>query len=355
MGGLRTLLALGVVIAHAGSKWGPTGGYAAVETFFVISGFYMALIYGKYGTPGSFFLSRALRLYPTYFVALVIALAYYSFADIAGHQVEFLQRISGEIAPIKSRLHLVFVGFTNLSILFSEWLWFLPRHDNAYLILPPIWTVSLELMFYLLCPLLLKLQTRWLIVLALAGIAARMAAYELGASSSLWTDTFFPFELSFFIAGTLAFRAYSRDRYFRSRAVAIVPYIAVAVTPLLTALQPLSPVYGLPDYYYSMAMIAVVAICLPTTFNYFRRSRLDAVIGELSYPLYVIHYIFVELFIPIPGLPAPAATVALIVILSLAHAALLNWFVQRPVDAFRHAVSAGRSGYAAAPGLSAAA
>ena len=76
MGGLRTLLVLGVVIGHAGGKWGPAGGYAAVESFFVISGFYMAMIYGKYATPGSFLLSRALRLYPTYFAALTIALAY---------------------------------------------------------------------------------------------------------------------------------------------------------------------------------------------------------------------------------------------------------------------------------------
>jgi len=46
MGLLRLILALNVVIAHAGSlfKIVSVGGIIAVEVFFMISGFYMSLI-----------------------------------------------------------------------------------------------------------------------------------------------------------------------------------------------------------------------------------------------------------------------------------------------------------------------
>ena len=46
MGLLRFILAASVVLAHSGDFFGFkfTGGLIAVETFFIISGFYMALI-----------------------------------------------------------------------------------------------------------------------------------------------------------------------------------------------------------------------------------------------------------------------------------------------------------------------
>jgi peptidoglycan/LPS O-acetylase OafA/YrhL len=49
MGSFRTLLALVVVLVHSGGIWGYniTGGIIAVQSFYIVSGFYMSLILNK--------------------------------------------------------------------------------------------------------------------------------------------------------------------------------------------------------------------------------------------------------------------------------------------------------------------
>jgi peptidoglycan/LPS O-acetylase OafA/YrhL len=82
MGTIRLLLALSVVIAHAVPLFGLTlvGGKLAVQSFFVISGFYMSLILSeKYpsGVAGTwlFYGNRFLRIYPLYWIALLLSVA----------------------------------------------------------------------------------------------------------------------------------------------------------------------------------------------------------------------------------------------------------------------------------------
>ncbi len=69
-----TSLALRVALGHFGMPLGFPTSDIAVQSFFVISGFYMALVLNeKYG-PGSYWLfisNRLLRLWPTYLVILI--------------------------------------------------------------------------------------------------------------------------------------------------------------------------------------------------------------------------------------------------------------------------------------------
>jgi len=78
MGTLRLLLALSVAYGHLAVPLRFPTSDIAVQSFFVISGFYMALVLNeKYG-PGSYWLfisNRLLRLWPAYFVVLVLSLA----------------------------------------------------------------------------------------------------------------------------------------------------------------------------------------------------------------------------------------------------------------------------------------
>src|SRR6266540_4108606 len=52
------------------------GVIVAVKLFFIISGFYMAMIFHKhYSTTGMFFVSRAVRLFPAYWSTLAFCVA----------------------------------------------------------------------------------------------------------------------------------------------------------------------------------------------------------------------------------------------------------------------------------------
>ena len=74
------LLATAVVLQHIGSLYGltMTGTIVSVETFYIVSGFYMALILSdKYvgsGAYGLFISNRFLKILPSYWVVLLLTL-----------------------------------------------------------------------------------------------------------------------------------------------------------------------------------------------------------------------------------------------------------------------------------------
>src|ERR1700759_2448929 len=81
MGLIRILLALAVVAGHCGAVWKfyMVGGKVAVQSFFIISGFYMSLILnekyiGKNKSYKLFISNRLLRLYPVYWAVLTCTL-----------------------------------------------------------------------------------------------------------------------------------------------------------------------------------------------------------------------------------------------------------------------------------------
>ncbi|MGC4031390.1 MAG: hypothetical protein QM754_06565 [Tepidisphaeraceae bacterium] len=83
MGLLRLFLAICVLVVHSGSPLASffVGGPPAVQAFFAISGFYMAMILSEKYPPGRagtalFWLNRALRLAPTYLLVLAVTVAW---------------------------------------------------------------------------------------------------------------------------------------------------------------------------------------------------------------------------------------------------------------------------------------
>src|SRR5262245_47535053 len=73
MGILRVYLALCVIATHTHSvfPWGMHDGRQAVQIFYIISGFYMEMVLsGRYASARDFYLSRFLRIFPTYWVIL---------------------------------------------------------------------------------------------------------------------------------------------------------------------------------------------------------------------------------------------------------------------------------------------
>lgn len=80
MGVIRLLLAVSVVLAHTSSLFDFrfVGGKLAVELFYIISGFYMALVLTeKYNMKNSyklFITNRMLKLYPIYWVVAILTI-----------------------------------------------------------------------------------------------------------------------------------------------------------------------------------------------------------------------------------------------------------------------------------------
>lgn len=186
MGTLRFVLALSVVLAHVGVA-APVTGQIAVQVFFVISGFYMALVLdGRYTDKWTFWTNRLLRLFPGYFL-------------IAGLSAMWLWK---NYPPYFDAVGW-FDGITNIVIVGQDVSVF---NGSQSMLLPQAWSLALELYFYALAPWIVKLRTRTLLAIIGASFVARAVSYVYGLDHDPWTYRFFPFEVAFFLIGVLIHR-----------------------------------------------------------------------------------------------------------------------------------------------------
>ena len=166
MGSLRLYLALAVLSLHADQPFGVPmlDAGIAIRMFFILSGFYMALVldtkYCGAGSTRAFYINRYLRLWPAYAlsIALIIAVGVYSgamsalwarFITLPAVWQALTVAANATIFGLDAFMHIsvgsdgaVFApAFVN------------PTHNGVGLILNfPAWTLSLELMFYLIAP-----------------------------------------------------------------------------------------------------------------------------------------------------------------------------------------------------------
>ena len=227
MGIIRILLAIAVVITHSHSTlFGFTyiNGLIAVQSFFIISGFYMSLILNeKYigkKTYKLFISNRLLRLFPTYFFIIALTLIGAFVFNSMGHR----QLIISDFSKLSfgSQLYL-FV--TNLVIVGQEIACFLgfdahgslhyvSHYYNSnpsvwqYLLCPQAWSLSLELMFYAIAPFIIRRKLTIVLPIMAVLFVLRIILYKHGLNYDPWTYRFFPTELFFFLSGNVVYRIY---------------------------------------------------------------------------------------------------------------------------------------------------
>jgi len=341
VGAIRLILALAVVLSHMpGSGIGFISGGLAVQSFFIVSGFYMALVLeGKYADRGLFYSNRLLRLAPTYAVMLLVAgVALFAFGFTGtGADVALKAAASN---PVTGAIAL----FENVFVLGQELLfWFSLDPDGSLvfdtsgpepsetvtvgwqtLLVPQSWSLSMELMFYALAPFLARMSWRGLFGVALASVALRFSGHLMPVDYLLWAGRFFPTALFLFLMGMLAHRALPL-------ATRAPRWIGVVLALAMGALLIFLPKAGLVDELYRWTAYLSLTVTIPFIFNAFKTVGWDRWIGELSYPLYLCHLFVLAVVVEVTGKESVLIGVAA----SLAVAVLLVVLVEKPVDRWR--------------------
>ena len=207
MGSLRLILAISVVLSHTyGYLF--VGGRLAVQMFYIISGFLISFILTEninYKDLKKFYLNRFLRLFPVYYfsslILLVLYIYQYSYTekDIffhTFHQVDII----GKLYFIFSNLFILGQDFAFFSLIIDGKI--LPSFSfgspeyavyNGH-ISHVSWTLSLEIMFYILAPFIIRRQLM-LITILFSSIILRLILiyFDIGMSGG-FTYRFFPEE-----------------------------------------------------------------------------------------------------------------------------------------------------------------
>jgi peptidoglycan/LPS O-acetylase OafA/YrhL len=310
MGLMRVVLALCVVAAHAGDFWPSAlrgvGGDAAVETFFVISGFYMALVLKRTyaGRTRAFLTNRSLRIFPEYWLALGLAFALS--VAIGDNWLERLTKLpsSAEVLLLAANSFIfgsdtiMFLQVNNDQVSFGPFMQSDPPLFTLLLI-PQAWTLALELTFYLFAPWLVRWTTKYLgitVTILLCG-QFLIAGLFLQAPDP-WANRFIGFEFAYFLIGIFLFRFWCHQK--ANHRICLLwsnPWIAFAAMGLVVLTAPIirqfAYSYGFfAGQYLSTALFVVsLSSLIPGLFSATRTSNLDSRIGEFSYPIYLSHLI----------------------------------------------------------------
>ena len=318
----------------------------AVKIFFVISGFYMAFVTdSKYKLDKSgikkFYTNRLLRLYPTYFLSLLLAgaAAILCSSQPNNPYTQFFERYRH-----LGLLEILAAVGSNFFIFGQDALLYLGIGDNGHFYFtsnylaenspawklqlnPPSWSLALEGAFYLLVPFIAKLNTKVLVSIVVFCALFRFAlAGSLPVFNDPWIYRFFPFELGMFVCGMLCYRIwkfYGEALKKPSLVLSVICYAGLVVLIVCQKL-PFSSIY-IPYLFMPL---------LPILFSITKSVGWDRKIGEYSYPVYIFHWpviALVERFrLPATGLISIAVTFLL--------SAIVIHFVEGPIDQFRHSL-----------------
>ena len=299
MGLIRLLLAFAVFNSHfpAFEETPVVNGHEAVLTFFAISGFYMALVLDRsYANARAFYASRFLTLYPMYVLALVVSLGLLTSLNI--HSLTDRETLRAILSDPASFLVMAWTSATTFGqeLLFSlarsagGGLHFVTDSREALWSDAPLiqgWSLSLEVTFYALAPLLVRLRTRTLVALMGASLALKFAVMGSPLAHVVFFKRFFPLEFWLFAGGILAYRAH-RELPGAARWYDYGLFLALAGLALAAD--------GAPASLRPFLLPGAALLAMPMIFRGFKRLRFDRFAGKISYPLYLFHYIVIALF-----------------------------------------------------------
>jgi peptidoglycan/LPS O-acetylase OafA/YrhL len=308
MGIIRIILAISVVLAHTSSIYGLgfVDAGIAVQAFYIISGFYMALILnekyiGKNNSYKLFITNRFLRLYPIYWTVLLLII-------LSSFGVIFITHGAklGHFTIYNTYIHqmsfgsLAFLIFTNIALFFQDIVMFLGFNTstgnlfftsnfthtspylNSFLFVPQAWTIGIELTFYLIAPFLARKKMKYILLILASSIALRIFLAFIGLKEDPWNNRFFPLELTYFLLGIIAYKMYVKlknanlNLMIHKSAFGLVLGCSFVYNYLSFPIQ---------QYIYLFVFFA----CLPFIFLLSKKWKIDAYIGELSYPIYIGH------------------------------------------------------------------
>ena len=310
MGLIRLLLACGVVFSHTSTinGYSPLAGNLAVQCFYIISGFYMAMVLTeKYTGKGSgylFYTNRALKIYPVYWLNLIL-LILFNLVTLAWHYPGTLDFYFKYQTP--SWWTLIYLIIANVVLIGLDWtfLFGINKSGNLYFTKnfntqkPSVynyafnsiaWTIGVELLFYIIAPWLNKRKWWLLLTFFAASLALRLLFDFMFGDTAPWNYMFFPTQLMFFIAGMLSYKFFvDMKRIKPGKKISVFIYgIFVGVILFYYQVFP-------ETYLKNIVLFICVTCCTPIAFDLTKRSKTDRFLGNLSYPIYITQALAIRL------------------------------------------------------------
>jgi peptidoglycan/LPS O-acetylase OafA/YrhL len=277
-GVLRFLLAYLVILSHlVGTDYVAHFGFYAVRGFFVISGLLMtAALNEAYAFDARrFWLNRALRLLPPYYLVCLLTL------------------VAIAVAPAQAADYLKFWrGSPHLGdLLANTTILPLQLTYTSFRLVPPYWSVAIEIDMYLLLFLIVSRRMEWAVLALVAGLSFQLTWVFMNWSINYFTA---PAAIFPFAVGALLYFLRQRNLSVASPRLGAGAFVAWLCNMLAGgAALPETHIFGVGFFLDTLCF--AVAVSALSGLQKHRVSpavaRIDQTLGEWSYLAFLVHWL----------------------------------------------------------------
>ena len=276
---LRGIAVLLVVVYHMFPKALP-GGFIGVDIFFVISGFLMSALYlkGNEANPVlNFYIRRFKRIFPAYIVVISLTLFISAFLLVP---YEFHQLILQSIASV--------------SIVPNIYFWSGESYFDEYAFRPllHLWSLGVELQFYLIVPVIFWLISKskiLFITLTVFTLLTCLVVVDLSAKSAFFL---LPFRMWEFLIGFGAAFLFSNHGNLKQNFKKHI-FGSLLVIMLLLAGFYSADLNTHPGLFALLICIATAVVLITGISKFIVDSKIGIMfekLGQYSYSLYLVHF-----------------------------------------------------------------
>lgn len=251
----------------------------AVKSFFVVSGFLIFMSYENSSSSHRYFIKRLRRIYPAYFTVVILSsLVGFFFSTLPIREYFCLDLIKYLV------FNLIFLNFLhpNLPGLFE--------HNTLSAVNGALWTLKIEVMFYISVPLIVLLFNKLNRLFVLATIYISSFVYSFcmiklaeahGGGIFIELQRQLPGQLMYFLVGAAGYYYYE---YFRTYSKVLLGFAVICfiIKPLLPWLVIEPVVLGI--------LVLFLALALPYLGNFTKY-------GDFSYGIYIVHFPVLQVLI----------------------------------------------------------
>jgi peptidoglycan/LPS O-acetylase OafA/YrhL len=293
LGTLRFILAYLVFLSHFPENGLKLNlGVVSVIVFYFISGFLMMRSYLRFQQHANkpmrqFYLDRCFKIFPQYLIVLFLTVVSYKFLGASPENT--FMNTSFDFQRIVFDALLFPVSFSVGSV--AD---FIPSFAGQPII-PPAWSLSVELHFYFLVPLLILLSTR--ILFCVFFISAILLTFSFFSTNEYWSTINFGYRyiVSMLVVFGFGMMTSSENESHKKMAFIIWAYFCV----LFVLILPMFPAW----YEFAVQEIVFGIIVAPAVFHYALNFKakygwlasIDRWLGDLSYPVFLSHYLAIYL------------------------------------------------------------
>jgi len=278
LGYLRFFLATLVLLTHTGIRFHDFNfGIAAVVSFYMLAGLVVCGLLSKMFPEGGpvyfrFYVERLLRIFPTYLFIFTLVCIFLIISQYGRTEFNLVKLINNIlIIPI------------NYFMIFDNWILTEPKS----LIIPPAWSLGLELQAYVILPFIVYYKPVKIIV-SIVSLLVFIAACLGIVNTNYAGYMLLPGVMFIFVLGTLIFKTYLNeseldkfDIYFP-----IITYITLIILLVILGIQNEFLVNYATDVIFGVLIGYPVIIYMVKSD---RKMPLNALFGELSYGIFLSH------------------------------------------------------------------